>query len=191
MYIARFQSHIYNLEAGTLVSCNSWALCWAELFQKNGDVALVCKAYNVRVVMQWLAETVAAAVQDERYMATDSRMTLVAVTMCLDYSQQVAYLLLYVLLIKTYIYTFMHATHFCCHSLTHKGLNWVQNNDAVYRSLFVNFPAHLRVPESPCTARLHLARFVHGIEASGRFLIPAVMQYFIFLVWVFPEETLR
>lgn len=54
--------------------------------------------------MQWLAETVAAAVQAERYMATDSRMTLVAVTMCLDYSQQVAYLLLYVLFIKTYIY---------------------------------------------------------------------------------------
>ena len=69
--------------------------------------------------MQWLAETVAAAVQAERYMATDSRMTLVAVTMCLDYSQQVAYLLLYVLFIKTYIYIYLHACNPFLLSLSH------------------------------------------------------------------------
>lgn len=46
-------------------------------------MALVCKAYNGRVVMQWLAETIAEAAQQESYVAADDRMPLVAVTMLL------------------------------------------------------------------------------------------------------------
>lgn len=60
----------YNLENDK--SCFSVALdafstyncCFAtKLYQKNGDVLLTCQAYNGRVVMQWLAETVSEVAQ--------------------------------------------------------------------------------------------------------------------------------
>ena len=54
----------------------------AKLYQRNGDVKLVCKAYNGRVILQWLAETVTqVAQQNDAQM--DDRTPLVAVCMSL------------------------------------------------------------------------------------------------------------
>jgi hypothetical protein len=56
------------------------------LCQRNGDVKLVCKAYNGRVVTQWLAETVAEVSQrnGEQY---DDRIAPVALCMSLGLSK--------------------------------------------------------------------------------------------------------
>ena len=63
--------------------------CQTELYQKNGDVALVCKAYNGRVVAQWLSETLAEVSQQEGAPA-DDRIAPVALCMCLAYNFVVA-----------------------------------------------------------------------------------------------------
>ena len=55
---------------------------WTKLYQKNGDVALVAKAYNGRVVMQWLTETIAALVE-RNIPGADDRSGPVALCMLL------------------------------------------------------------------------------------------------------------
>lgn len=57
--------------------------CRTKLYQKNGDVQLLCKAYNGRVVMQWLAETVAGVAQQDLTDAGDDRIRPVALCMFL------------------------------------------------------------------------------------------------------------
>lgn len=54
-----------------------------KLYQKNGEALLVCKAFNGRVVMQWLAETVLAASQQNIFTARDDRIATVALCMFL------------------------------------------------------------------------------------------------------------
>ena len=53
-----------------------------ELYQKNGDVMLMCKAYNGRVVMQWLAETISHVAQQD-LPGADDMLTPVALCMSL------------------------------------------------------------------------------------------------------------
>ena len=57
--------------------------CQTELYQKNGDVSLVCKAYNGRVVMQWLAETTAEVSQRDDLADVDDRIGPIALCMLL------------------------------------------------------------------------------------------------------------
>lgn len=59
-----------------IFSCHS-----AKLYQNNGDVLLICKAYNGRVVMQWLAERVAEVA--EQNPDADDRIAPVALCMFL------------------------------------------------------------------------------------------------------------
>ena len=49
---------------------------------KTGEVLLLCKAYNGRVVMQWLTEVVAQAAETEPYKSADT-ISIVAVAMLL------------------------------------------------------------------------------------------------------------
>lgn len=62
-------------------ACN-W---WTELYQSNGDVLMVCKAYNGRVVMQWLAETTAEVAQQQNAHSVDDRIAPIALCMLLDW----------------------------------------------------------------------------------------------------------
>ena len=65
-----------------MVSCN--CLCApTKIYQGNGDVLFNCKANNGRVVMQWLAETVAdAALQN--IPGADDRLGPTALCMPLE-----------------------------------------------------------------------------------------------------------
>ena len=58
-------------------------VCQTELYQENGDVSLVCKAYNGRVVMQWLAETIAEVSQRDDVADVDDRIGPIALCMLL------------------------------------------------------------------------------------------------------------
>ena len=60
----------------------------AELYMKTGEILLLCKAYNGRVVMQWLAETIARAAETEPYKSTDDTVSIVALAMLLNEIQQ-------------------------------------------------------------------------------------------------------
>ena len=59
--------------------CCAFVLHPSKLYQKNGDVLMACKAYNGRVVMQWLAETVAGLA--EPFASQDDRTPVVALAM--------------------------------------------------------------------------------------------------------------
>ncbi|CAK9096944.1 unnamed protein product [Durusdinium trenchii] len=50
-----------------------------KLYQKNGDVLLIAKAYNGRCIMQWLTEVVAAL--PEQFAAVDPRTPIIALAM--------------------------------------------------------------------------------------------------------------
>ena len=50
----------------------------AKLFQRNGDVMLICKAYNGRVVLQWLSERLATAAQEDDADEVDDRIKPIA-----------------------------------------------------------------------------------------------------------------
>ena len=54
-----------------------------ELYMKTGEVLLLCKAYNGRVVMQWLTEVVAQAAETEPYKSADDTISIVALAMLL------------------------------------------------------------------------------------------------------------
>ena len=54
-----------------------------KLYQANGDILLNCKAWNGRVVMQFLAVTLLAAFQDRSYVHLDDRLPTVALCMTL------------------------------------------------------------------------------------------------------------
>ena len=74
--------HIFflGLAGGELCTC---ALLSAKLYQKNGDVMLVCKAYNGRVVTQWLSESIAAISDQDHPNHTDDRIAPIALCMFL------------------------------------------------------------------------------------------------------------
>ena len=55
-----------------------------QLYMKSGDVMLVCKAYNGRVVAQWLTEILAEVSQQEGAPA-DDHIAPVALCMRLAY----------------------------------------------------------------------------------------------------------
>ena len=55
----------------------------SELYMKTGEVLLLCKAYNGRVVMQWLTEVVAQAAETEPYKSADDTISIVALAMLL------------------------------------------------------------------------------------------------------------
>lgn len=57
-------------------SCHS-----AKLYQTNGDILMICQAYNGRVVMQWLTERVAEVA--EQNPDVDDRIAPVALCMLL------------------------------------------------------------------------------------------------------------
>lgn len=67
----------------TVAFCFPMPVCQTELYQKNGDVSLVCKAYNGRVVMQWLAETIAEVSQRDDVADVDDRIGPIALCMLL------------------------------------------------------------------------------------------------------------
>ena len=54
-----------------------------ELYQTNGDILLVCKAYNGRVVAQWLGERVAAASQQQQFVDADETNTIAMVAVAM------------------------------------------------------------------------------------------------------------
>ena len=49
-----------------------------EIYKKDGDIALTAKAYNGRVILEWLSETVYLACQDDTFVARDPRTFLIA-----------------------------------------------------------------------------------------------------------------
>ena len=53
----------------------------AKLYQKNGDVLFNAKAWNGRVVMQWLASAARTASLNAFYVAADERLPIVALCM--------------------------------------------------------------------------------------------------------------
>ncbi len=54
-----------------------------KLLQRSGEVMLMCKAYNGRVVMHWLAERVAGVAEQHRDPgAGDERLCVNALCMC-------------------------------------------------------------------------------------------------------------
>ena len=55
----------------------------AELYQKNGDVLLVCKAFNGRVVTQWLTETINAFAEQGPSEHMNGRIAPIALCMLL------------------------------------------------------------------------------------------------------------
>ena len=55
----------------------------AKLIDFNGDINLTCKAYNGRVVMEWLTETIAGIAEQEPYKSFDPRIGTVALCMLL------------------------------------------------------------------------------------------------------------
>ena len=55
----------------------------AKLYQRNGDIQLVCKAYNGRVVLQWLSETISRVAQQEGASDIDDRIQPVALCLSL------------------------------------------------------------------------------------------------------------
>ena len=55
---------------------------------KTGEVLLLCKAYNGRVVMQWLTEVIAHAAETEPYKSADDTISVVALAMFLKGIQQ-------------------------------------------------------------------------------------------------------
>ena len=61
----------------------------AELYMKTGEILLLCKAYNGRVVMQWLTETVSRAAETEPYKSADDTISIVALAMLLKGIQQI------------------------------------------------------------------------------------------------------
>lgn len=58
----------------------------AKLYQKNGDVLLNGKAYNSRVVLEWLSETVYAASAVPEYVGVDGRFLLISAALWLGRS---------------------------------------------------------------------------------------------------------
>ena len=56
----------------------------AKLYQKNGDILLSAKAYNSRIVLEWLSETVYAASAVPEYVAVDGRFLLISAALWLD-----------------------------------------------------------------------------------------------------------
>lgn len=57
----------------------------AEIYKKDGDVALTAKAYNGRVILAWLDETLYVASQDQHFAASlDPRTLLISAALNLD-----------------------------------------------------------------------------------------------------------
>ena len=50
-----------------------------KIYQKNGDILFVAKAYNGRCIMQWLAEVLAAL--PTQFAETDERMPIITLAM--------------------------------------------------------------------------------------------------------------
>lgn len=61
------------------VQCSQPAFQQKFLYQRNGDVMLICKAYNGRVVLQWLSERLATAAQEDGADQVDDRIKPTAV----------------------------------------------------------------------------------------------------------------
>lgn len=55
-----------------------------KLYLKDGHILMLCKAWNGRVVMQWLTETLASVSQQEPFKSRDDTMAIVALAMFLD-----------------------------------------------------------------------------------------------------------
>ena len=49
-----------------------------EIFKKSGDVLLTAKAYNGRIILEWLSDTVCSASTHGGYADMDSRFFLIA-----------------------------------------------------------------------------------------------------------------
>lgn len=60
----------------------------SKLFKKNSDILLTAKAYNGRVILQWLCEEVHAASLQEGAEAFDPRFKLISAAMNLCHTQQ-------------------------------------------------------------------------------------------------------
>lgn len=56
----------------------------AEIYKKEGDVMLTAKAYNGRVILAWLDETLYAASQDQHFASLDPRTLLISAALKLD-----------------------------------------------------------------------------------------------------------
>ena len=73
-------SWMYMVENHADDLASQWCSSWTQLYQRNGDVMLICKAYNGRVVMQWLAETIAGVVE-QNIPGADDRLAPTALCM--------------------------------------------------------------------------------------------------------------
>ena len=57
---------------------------FSEVFKKDGEISMTCKAYNGRVVMHWLSEVVVCATEFPAYVQRDERFILIAAALRLD-----------------------------------------------------------------------------------------------------------
>ena len=76
-----------------------------KLYQRNGDVTMVCKAYNGRIVMQWLADTAAETVQ-QNLPGVDDRLAPIALCMFL-------------------VSVMVYAMHACMHACACVHASWI------------------------------------------------------------------
>ena len=60
----------------------------AKIYKKGGIISLTAKAYNGRVILAWLDETVYLASQDQQFANLDERTLMIAAALILGYHQQ-------------------------------------------------------------------------------------------------------
>ena len=64
-------SWVQNVDSHANDPVSLWHCSCTQLYQRNGDMMLICKAYNGRVVMQWLAEAISDVVAQDIPVADD------------------------------------------------------------------------------------------------------------------------
>lgn len=60
------------------IECSQPEFTSRMIYKTDGDIALTAKAYNGRVILEWLSETVYLACQDDTFVACDPRAFLIA-----------------------------------------------------------------------------------------------------------------
>ena len=138
--------------------------CMTKIYKKNSDVLLTAKAFNGRVILEWLCDETYRFSQQEEAEAFDSRVYHIAAA--LNHDCYIAFP--FFCYIELMLFELLTCVTSCMHIRVHDVWKLISQITAQYA-----IPA-LR---SPHGARKHMSRFLGQLEQAGRYLNPGVQKY--------------